>query len=483
MREVKVSLYSGALFIDPWIPQLAQALSYSKLTKQDKWPYKYLNEKKYMYTTDKASDGRHVGLTYEGMWWEVLSHLRRMGIEPVWEDHRGAIPEADLTQLQTLRPLQDKALDVILNNHIGIIECPPGFGKTFLISQLPRIYPDSRIVIITPRTDVVEDIYRRVAAAAPEPKEVRLAGGGKKFPTRSRVVVITAGSVHKIPPDWPHILIYDEVHGCATPRQLRSLEQFEGRRYGLSASPDGRLDGADLEVNGIFGPVVCRVSYQDAQEKNLVCPIHVRMVNIDSTEPVAKTDVKKQRLGYWQNEVRNRAIAELVRGHSPDEPTLILVKTLEHALHLRMLIPEFFIVHGGVPDTPEGDAKWESFCREGLVADTPEFIEHIKNVDTDKAKAMFADGRIKKVIATPKWREGVDFPELRILVRADGSSGSIDAIQILGRLSRVVEGKTHGIVYDFIDNYGESYLRKSKTRKKHYEKQGWRIEDSWKSFS
>jgi superfamily II DNA or RNA helicase len=76
-----------------------------------------------------------------------------------------------------------------------------------------------------------------------------------------------------------------------------------------------------------------------------------------------------------------------------------------------------------------------------------------------------------------------DFPELRILVRADGSSGSIDAIQILGRLSRVVEGKTHGIVYDFIDNYGESYLRKSKTRKKHYEKQGWRIEDSWKSFS
>jgi superfamily II DNA or RNA helicase len=479
MSVVKVSIHHGALFIDPWLPELVSALSYNKLTKQDKWPYKFINEKKFMYTTDLAQDGRTIGLTYEGLWWAVLAHLRKMKIEPEWEDCRGAIAEADLTQLQTLRPLQDQALDVILNHHIGIVECPPGFGKTFLISQVPRIYPEARIVIITPRTDVVKDIHRRVAAASPNPKEVKLAGGGRVFPYKHRVVVITAGSVHKIPPDWPHILIYDEVHGCATARQLRSLEQFECRRYGLSASPDGRLDGADLEVNGIFGPVQCCISYRDAQAEGLVCPIKVRLVEIDMEEPLAKSDVNKQRLGYWRNIPRNQAVAAAARAHTPEESTLILVKTLEHALFLRMLLPEFFIVHGGVADTVEGNAKWQGFCDLGLVANTPEFIENIRNIDVDQAKAMFADGRIKKVIATPKWREGVDFPDLRILIRADGSGGSIDAIQIVGRLSRVLEGKPHGIVYDFTDNYGESYLRKSKSRRNHYEKQGWSIEDGW----
>jgi superfamily II DNA or RNA helicase len=224
----------------------------------------------------------------------------------------------------------------------------------------------------------------------------------------------------------------------------------------------------------MFGPVECRVTYKEALDRGLVCPIEVDMVEIRHEEPHAPTDIKKQKLGYWRNDIRNKAIAYCARQHNEKESVLILVKTLEHALFLRLLLPEFYIVHGGVEEDELGDERWNEFCSLGLVQDTPEF-QDIRYPDVETAEEMFADGRLTKVISTPKWREGVDFPNLSVLIRADGSSGSIDAIQIVGRLSRVAEGKAGGKVYDFLDDYGRSYLRKSQSREEHYEKQGWGI--------
>jgi len=478
MSSVKVTVAPGAIFVDPWVPSLARALTYTKKVKEDKWPFKMMSEKKYMYTTSKDPYGKVVGLTYEGLWWEVLQHLQKCKIDVEWEDTR---PRNELVpvmeNLMELRPLQDRALDVFLNYPLGVIECPPGFGKTFLFTQLPRLYPDANIVVVTPRADVVQDIYRRTKEMTLQPKEVRLCRGGRNFPKTGKVVVMTAGSLHKIPPSWPDILVFDEVHGCATPRQVTSLERFSCRRYGLSASPSGRLDGADLEVVGMFGPTQCQVTYPEAEAAGLVCPIKVHMIPVKPAELVdAKSDIDKQRFGYWQNHTRNQMIAWAARQHGPEEVTLILVKTLEHALFLRLLLPEFFIVHGGVASDEEGNAKWQKFCDLGLVQDTPDFTRNIRNVDSNQLKEMFADGRVKKVISTPKWREGVDFKSLEVLIRGDGSSGSIDSIQIVGRLSRIYPGKDFGTLYDFIDLYGPSYENKSLGRMRHYEKQGWSIQ-------
>jgi superfamily II DNA or RNA helicase len=478
--KVTVTVMPGALIVDPWIPTLNAHLKYTKKVKQDKWPYKMLCEEKYLYTTSKADDGRVVGLTYEGMWHTVLTHLQNIKTDLQWVDTRPPIPDADLSMLEELRPLQERALDVVLNHPIGIIECPPGFGKTFLICQVARIYPESVIVVTTPRQAVADSIYKRLKASVPDPKNVRKVKGGSKFPKTGRVFVVTAGSIHKIPEQLPDIYMYDECHGSATPRQIRTLERFTFRRYGLSASPDGRLDGADLEINAMFGPVQCLVTYQEAVDNGLVVPIEVEMRHVQHPEPLARTDTAKQRFGYWRNVIRNLEIATVARQHGPEESVLILVRTLEHALFLRLLLPEFFIVHGGVPETEEGNDKWNSFCELGLVQDTPEFREHIRFMDDklELAQEMFADGRIRKVIATPKWREGVDFPSLSVLIRADGSSGSIDAIQIVGRLSRLAPGKAFGKLYDFFDDFGESYKGKSYSRMRHYAKQGWSIDRS-----
>jgi superfamily II DNA or RNA helicase len=471
------------LFIEPWIPHLWHFLYYKKKEKEKKWPFKFISTDKFMYTVDvDESTGQEIGLTYAGMYKNVMDGLQQLGHTWTITDNRPTPPRADMSLCQQLRPLQDGALEVLINHKNGVIECPPGFGKTFLICQYARITSGQKIKILvtTPRQPVVKGILNRMRDATAEFNgyTISLMTGGKKFSKNlelSNVVVSTSKSLHKIPVDWPDIIIYDECHGCATDQQIAVLEQFDCRMFGLSASPDGRLDGADMEVTGMFGPLMYKVTYPQALAAGLVCPILVRMVDVSMRKIEFKgrtSDDKKQQILYRRNEVRNELIAQCARTFSDDEHVLILVKTAEHALFLRLLLPDFHVVHGGITEE-----RWQEFVGMGLVQDTKEFRSFIKDLDMDLLEEAFGDGRIKKVIATPKWREGVDFPDLRGLIRADGGAGSIDSIQIVGRLSRVLEGKTHGTVYDFNDSFNTSTMRKSRERKKHYDKQEWTIED------
>ena len=478
VTPVVLTYYDSCLFVKPWIHGLWPNLTYNKKMRQNKWPYNFTSEPRYMYSVRTDKDGIEIGLVYGGMYQTVRDRLLELGYTYVENDMRPEIPDYDLDMCQPLRPLQDGALNVILSEKSGVIQCPPGFGKTFLMCQVCRIYDeDIKILIVTPRKSVVSDIYDRVTGALKGLRQrAILLNGSKRLPKRKNynIIVCTSGSIHKVPSDWPDMLLYDECHGAATDKQLPVLERLAGcRNFGLSASPEGRLDGADMEITGLFGPVKCHVTYRQAQEQGLVCEIRVTMRHIQM-DPIVftkrDTDTDKQKKSYWLNHARNSLIAQDARSFTDEEQVIILVRTVEHALQLRMLIPEFFVVSGEVDDE-----KWEKFCQQGLVADTPEFRKALKTPDAELMRDLFKHRKIRKVIATGKWREGVDFPHLDGLIRADGSSGAIDAIQIVGRLSRVVEGKKYGRLIDYTDTFTETAKKKAKTREKHYVDQEWDV--------
>jgi superfamily II DNA or RNA helicase len=262
------------------------------------------------------------------------------------------------------------------------------------------------------------------------------------------------------------MVLFDECHGAATDRIKELLIELNGPfMYGFSASPEGRGDGADMEVKGLFGEVICTVTYQEAEKAGSVAPIEVRVVPVLADEISASTDVAKQRRGYWRNRIRNKAVAKAAQSFEEEEQVLVIVKTSEHALVLRKLLPEFSVVHAGI-----SKEKWSNFVKQGLC--TEEEYETIGKVDTDSMKDSFKEGKLRKVIATTTWKEGVDFPLLRGLVRADGMAGSIPAIQIGGRLSR---GECAKVLYDFDDDFGDSYKRRSQKRIRVYKKNGWSV--------
>jgi superfamily II DNA or RNA helicase len=359
-----------------------------------------------------------------------------------------------------------------VSSYGGIINIPTGSGKTFLICMLVRIYPGQKI-LISISASLSKELHDRVVENAPPGCKVSIVKAGKEFKPDSDVIVCSSKSLHKVDAEWPDMVLFDEAHEAAAPESCEHLANFcqTCRMFGFSASPKGRSDGADLVTEALFGHEICYIPYQEAERAGVVAPIKVHMVKVDLPDMTFTSDYGKRRYGIWENMGRNAIIADTVRKLHPEEQVLILVSTIEHALNLRWFLPEYTLVYSTFP-------KDERRVKEMLEARLTTEEEVERKLDKEQMKTDFRDGKLKKVIATMVWKQGVDFPNLRWLCRADATSSDIFGTQIPGRLSRPGdETKTHGNLIDFTDDFGKDFKRRSKTRVRHYKKKGWEILD------
>ena len=95
------------------------------------------------------------------------------------------------------------------------------------------------------------------------------------------------------------------------------------------------------------------------------------------------------------------------------------------------------------------------------------------NDDTVKRLAVFEAVKIgfcRCLIASTIADEGLDLPILDTLILAGGGKSSTRAFQRIGRVIRLHEGKTKGIVFDFTD-YTPMLRRHSRNRQKYYEQE------------
>jgi superfamily II DNA or RNA helicase len=267
----------------------------------------------------------------------------------------------------------------------------------------------------------------------------------------------------------PHILIADEVHELATDRMFEMFNKFRhARMFCLSANDGDRFDGADFELEGIFGPVISSLTYPEALKHGMVVPIHVHWLHVEGEDPVGRSEgTAAWRWGIWRNEVRNQIIADCARNH-PEDQVLITCQTLEHACFLKGLLPEFQLCYA---PSESHDKKLDMYKGWKLLSADERRITQGK---LNFMRQRFEEGKLKKVIATTVWNRGVSFDSLQVLIRADGSSDAINDTQIPGRLARTMEGKKHGIMYDFMDHFCKRYKRRSDDRRRDYAKKKWK---------
>jgi len=140
---------------------------------------------------------------------------------------------------------------------------------------------------------------------------------------------------------------------------------------------------------------------------------------------------------------------------------------LEHALNLKKLLPDFTLMYAenGMDKQRRRRAIRQGFISEG----EPEMTIHRRRQLTEQ----FEEGILKKVIATTVWNVGVSFNALEVLIRGDGGGSPINDIQIPGRVSRISEGKTVGVIHDYMDHFNSTTLSRSKRRSKVYKENKW----------
>ncbi len=406
----------------------------------------------------------------------IASILQRHGITPHYIDlsppKAPGVYEPDWDNVRkyiNFRPKQEECLYYVTQNQCGLIEATMGFGKTYMFEAMAHLYPRARIDIIVRPTDVASRIQRQLSKTIPN---VGMVGGGSKF-HGDRVTVYTAGSCHHAD-GRADFLLGDEVHLLMTDETSKAMGQAWRftRNFGFTATPDGRMDGADAQLELFFGQRIFYLSYPEAVALGLVVPIHVRWlpIRLDHNPAKDKDGVTKMRWGIWRNDERNRLIAEDVRRYYPDHNTqiLILTATVDHAIMLWQNLPEFALCYGQSiePDDLER-YKRNNYIPQNFIPMSPD--------RRDSMRQAFEEGTLKRVIATDVWSTGVSFDKLQVLYRTDArESENLDA-QGPGRVSRLSPGtgKEFGEVIDCYDAFDKGFKRKSEVRKRHYAALGW----------
>jgi len=485
----------------------------------------------------------------------------------------------DFSQVELLRPGQAEALIQLAHADCGIIVAATAFGKSFVITQVCRMYPTLRILIVSPTVPVVNGLHRNLEEALGN-EMVGQAGGGKRVLGR-RCMVTTTKSMHKVDPSEVDMLLFDEVHGVGDNEVAKTLAYYDNcRKYGFTASPV-RGDKSEMCMEAQFGQFLTEVSYQEAVEMGNVVPIDVYMVQVTGQIRDTSSMYEKKRLCYWTNDHRNDLIAKVARKVPEDQQCLIMVETLEHAVHLHKRLPDYTLVHFGAVQLPYYAHEWKELSRhqmscmaaagllwirqgasphkpsseelrhikqgavyrepngeEQLDPDLPkygwvgskktgkQFLEaataagrrvqllgrlstpdELQDVDLDKVQEgdyylcqheeyildvpksslkltkkdkealeiQFEKAELMKVIATCTWRQGVDFPQLKNLIRADGASSEVNNTQMPGRLSRLFEGKENGKMIDFRDEFNAWAEARTRRRLTLYRGHGWTI--------
>jgi superfamily II DNA or RNA helicase len=352
---------------------------------------------------------------------------------------------------------------------MGQIEAPTGDGKTWIIVQVCKMYPRARIVIIAPGIDVTKTIRDRLTTEIPRGDIGQIGGGRREF--GRRVTVCVRNSIHKADLDNCQIILYDECHTAAGEVTSKALTNaMDCKMFGFSASTEMRTDNADMLVEAHFGPVIHVTTYQESQHRGNIVPLRVllRSVGLGPVVRSANSSVLN-RHGLWRNKFRNKLIAEDALSHSAHgEQVLISVGTVEHGLELmRYLGDSFAFVYSNMDV-----ALRKRYEKEGVITEGNHPITTQERVHMQEE---FEAGRLLRVISTC-WNQGVDFRNLQVLIRADGMGSDIRSVQLPGRLSRTADGKSFGLLIDYLDEFDERLHRRAQKRIRLYRKKGWDIQ-------
>jgi len=370
-----------------------------------------------------------------------------------------------------LRNGQKPILEALVCADQGRIVVPPAVGKSYLIGCYATLIPQARILISTKSKVILFQLYEDLERLFPG--QVGLVCSGKNKKPDARIVCVSQGTLERyFPPTGDQevdVLIVDEYHEWGSADKLKLLSGIKQAKLFALSGNKYRDDGAEFRLNGIFGPILAEMTHTEAVDKKLVTPICVVWVPVRSDHTPIRVDAtvdERQRYGVWQYSVRNHLIAEAARLFDTDDQVLISVRTIEHSLYLRQYLPEFTPVYAPQDIRTSNLGMFQAM---GLMNDLPEMTEE----RLLQLKKEFSAGTLKKVIATNVWAQGVNFPALSVVIRADGMNSMIADIQWPGRTSRIMAGKKVSLVFDFTDEYDTTFQYKATQRHQRYAQQNW----------
>ncbi len=326
-----------------------------------------------------------------------------------------------------LKPYQIPALDAMLKKNQGILESPPGSGKTVIGIEL-MIRRGQRTLILVHTKDLAQQWRWRLEAFTDiDPGTIDADQFDLKDVTIAMVQSLRKPLDSSFLNQWG-CLILDECHHAPAYTFQTLLNQFPAKyRYGLTATPN-RQDGLTFVLAAVLGNTIYRINREGLLAGNEIMKPAIKAV-ITNLYDQNITDYRDLLAAVTRNGERNSLIfRHVIREAESGHFCLVLSNRIDHAECLAKSIAAV---------RPDLGAEY-------LTSEVP------KERRTEIIE-MMNRGEIRIIIATQLADEGLDLRRLDRLFLTCPVRSTNKVTQQIGRIVRVFPGKEDAVVFDFRD--------------------------------
>ena len=339
-----------------------------------------------------------------------------------------------------LRPYQEEALNSIVSfSQRGInkqlVVLPTGAGKTVIFSHLPLFKQNSfPMLVLAHRAELLHQAKDKISWSNPE-ISIEIEQGHNHAGYSDVVVasVPTLGRaesdrITKYPRDYFNTIVIDEAHHAAAPSYRRILDYFNAPFVlGVTATPQ-RSDNTRL--TDVFDEIVYYKTIQDLIEEGYLCPlVGYRIKTNTDISGVATNEgdyVASQLEDAIDTPERNSAIVAAYNNLVPGSKAIVFCAGVRHANNLAASFKKSNINTGVILGDTEEDVR------------------------KDILKS-FKENTLSVIVNVGVLTEGFDEPSVQTIILARPTRSTLLYTQIVGRGTRLFEGKPHCTVLDFAD--------------------------------
>lgn len=240
------------------------------------------------------------------------------------------------------------------------------------------------------------------------------------------------------------LLIVDEAHTLGS-EMIYSVASLADPTlsFGLTATPQ-REDEHGIFIEAATGPIWRPISEQKLIEEGYLLPVKVWAVPFRHSKRYQGSlrDMQDIKLAaIIENPKRNALLIQLARKFQDRYRTLLLVNEKEHAENLAKQLGTTFIT------------------------------SETKTKDQEEAIRALRMREIRTLVATPLLEQGVDIPEVELLIDGVPKKSVRRLIQAAGRIRRPGPKKTYAYIVTVLDFDNEGMFEKQSARKLHILKQ------------
>ena len=470
----QIYLYDDVLMFYPILPSIEKVLTISEKSLELN-PRTHLREVRYrkreLFNKVNRVPGT-VGVTYQGFLRKIINACITSGCTFNVQDLReakssGLFPKPRLDLMTGFRYSQkDLITEALTKDMSGLIGAPTRYGKTTLMVNTLRAFPELKTVVAAPGVDLCNQLYDDITGdRGIKSRDIKLICSGSKHKAPSKedngITICSVDSLFKCDGKHVELLLADEPHEFVTDRRLEMLSEFtRARRYGYGATLTGRFDNRDTIIEGVFGPVLAERTYLDAVKEGAICPINVLFLDVE-IEPRQYRDRDAAYKGLlFRNKIMATIAKRICHEVVPDDyQTLLFIK-----------------------EEKQADLYLDIIGHEATVAMAKKMTKTQREEITEKMR----NGTIKRCLCTDIYVQGVTFPDSKVLINLEGGGNNTSAIQKPGRLAQIRPNKKCGILIDFnfmfpgieADYKGEAWtalVADSRAREKAYTEKGYGI--------